>query len=271
MKKLLTAISCLIPIGAAYANDCVPAHEFETRTPGVLVHAAVTYMPYSAIDENGQATGVDGEILKAIAKKECLTLKTIPVDSAAAMNYVISGRADLTTGGYYRTAARAKVVDLSDPLYVDQMAIITKSGVSSFDELEGMSTGVIQGDLWVSDLKKVLGRDLKPYPALSQLIQDVDSGRLDALITGYSVAVIAQQQGQLQGMEIMAAEKDTRVGASVNAGQGAFPMSKRNEGMLKAFNENIAELHENGTIKAILEKYSLDASASETGAPRLLN
>ena len=70
---------------------------------------------------------------------------------------------------------------------------------------------------------------------------------------------------------MMLAARDDLGGASVNAGQGAFPMSKRNEGMLEAFNENIAELHENGTIKAILEKYSLDASASETGAPRLLN
>lgn len=108
------------------------------------------------------------------------------------------------------------------------------------------------------------------YPALTQMIQDLDAGRIDAVITGFSVAVTAQQAGQLSGKQITVVEPDERVGASVNAGQGAFPLSKRNPDLLAAFNANIADMHADGTIKAVLEEYNLDPSASETGAPRLL-
>ena len=271
MKKLLLTMACMLPATGAFAQDCTPAHEFETITPGVLTHAVVTYMPYSGIDDTGKAIGVEGDLLHEIAKRECLTVKSIPVDSAASMNYVISGRADVTTGGYYRTAEREKVVSLSAPLYLDQMGIVSKDGTSSIAALEGQTVGVIQGDLWVADLKKVYGANLKPYPALSQMIQDLDAGRLSALITGYSVAATAQSQGQLSDLKIEVAEPDERVGASVNAGQGSFPLSKRNPELLAAFNANIAAMHEDGTVKAALENYGLDASASETGEPRLLD
>lgn len=271
MKRMLIATAAYIVVAhGAYAQDCKPAHDFKTVSPGVITHASVTYMPYSGISPSGEADGVDGDLLKEIAKRECLTVKTIPVDSAAALNYVISGRADVTTGGYYRTAAREKVVGLTDPLYVDQMGIVSKEGLSSFSALEGKTVGIIQGDLWVADLKKVFGPQLKTYPALSQIIQDVDAKRLDVLITGYSVAVTAQQHGQLKGMQIKVADKDERVGASVNAGQGTFPISKRNEEMMKAFNDQIKSMHEDGTIAATLKRYGLDPSAAETGAPRLL-
>lgn len=256
--------------GAAHAQDCVPRHTFKTITPGVLTQAATTYMPFSAIDTDGTPIGVDGEIVKEIAKMECLTVKAIPVDSAAAMNYVIGGRADLTTGSYYRTEERSKVVALTDPTYLDQMAIVSAAGVSSFKELEGKRVGAVQGDLWVADLRKVFGAGFKGYPAQPQLVQDLEAGRLDAIIVGYSVAKTVQSKGQLTNFKAAVAEKDDRVGASVNAGQANLPMSKDNEDMLKAINADIAELHKTGFIKKALEKYGLDPSASETGAPRLL-
>jgi polar amino acid transport system substrate-binding protein len=270
MKMTGMLFAALLIPTVSQAADCTPKHKFQTVTPGVLTQAATTYMPFSAIDTDGNPTGVDGEIVKEIARRECLTVKAIPVDSAAAMNYVIGGRADLTTGSYYRTAERAKVVDLSNPLYLDQMGIVSADGWSSFKQLEGKRVGTVQGDLWVADLKKTFGANLKLFPAQPALIQDLEAGRLDAIIVGYAVAKTAQSKGQLQKYKAAVAEKDERIGASVNAGQANLPMSKRNEGMLTAINENIADLHKEGFIKKALEKYGLDPSASETGEPRLL-
>jgi polar amino acid transport system substrate-binding protein len=260
----------LLASTVAHAEDCTPKHKFKTIAPGILTQAATTYMPFSAIDTDGTPIGVDGEIVKEIAKMECLTVKAVPVDSAAAMNYVISGRADLTTGSYYRTEERAKVVALTDPTYLDQMAIVSATGTGSFNELEGKRVGAVQGDLWVADLKKVFGTSFKGYPAQAQLVQDLEAGRLDAIIVGYAVAKTAQSKGQMTRFKAAVAEKDERIGSSVSAGQANLPMSKNNEDMLKAINEDIAELHKSGFIAKALEKYGLDGSAAETGAPRLL-
>ncbi len=260
----------LLASTVAQAEDCTPKHKFKTITPGVLTQAATNYMPFSAIDTDGTPIGVDGEIVKEIAKMECLTVKAIPVDSAAAMNYVISDRADLTTGSYYRTAERAKVVALTNPTYLDQMAIVSANGSGSFKELEGKRVGAVQGDLWVADLKKVFGTGFKAYPAQPQLVQDLEAGRIDAMIVGFAVAKTVQAKGQLTKFKAAVADKDDRIGASVNAGQANLPMSKNNEEMLNAINEDIAELHKSGFIAKALEKYGLDGSASETGEPRLL-
>ena len=271
MKPMFTLIAGLMAVGSAQAQACTPAHTFETVEPGYLTQAVVTYMPYSALDTEGNPIGVEGEIIKKIAEMECLKVKAVPVDSAASMNYVIGKRADLTTGGYYRTAARAKVLALSDPLYLDQLAIVSKDGLADFDILGGKSVGTVQGDLWVADLKSVYGGDLKLYPKLPQLQQDMEAGRLDAMIVSYSVFVTLQQAGKLEGFKAVVPHPDTRIGASVESGQGMVPMNLANTALVEAINADIAELHKSGFIAETLVKFGLPGEAANTGAPRLLN
>lgn len=271
MKKATgILLSVMLSAGIAQAQDCKPTHEFETIEKGVLTTAIVTYMPYAGLAPDGLPTGVEGEILKEIAKRQCLTIKTAAIDSAAAMNYIIGGRADIVSGGYYRTAERTKVVNLSNPIYVDQMAIVSKEGYPDFNAVDGKKLGVVQGDLWVADLKKIYGANLKPYPAQPGLMKDLETGRLDAIILGYAVVADAQSKGQLTGFKPIAAPKDERVGPSMAAGQGTYPMSKKNEAFTTMINETLADLHEEGFVKKALEQYGLDASAGDTGEPRLL-
>jgi polar amino acid transport system substrate-binding protein len=47
-------------------------------------------------------------------------------------------------------------------------------------------------------------------------------------------------------------------------------MSKKNDAMLAAFDEDIKLLHDNGKIAEILKNNGLDPSAAETGEPRLI-
>lgn len=271
MKKTTGIIlSLMLSAGIAQAQDCKPTHEFETIEKGVLNTAIVTYMPYAGLATDGLPTGVEGEVLKEIAKRQCLTIKTAAIDSAAAMNYIIGGRTDIVSGGYYRTAERTKVVNLSDPIYEDQMAIISLSGYADFDTLKDKKLGVVQGDLWVADLKKLLGANLKPYPAQPGLVKDLENGRLDAIILSFAVLADAQSKGQMKGFTAKVAPKDERVGASAAAGQGTYPMSKKNDAFTKMVNDTLADLHKEGFIKKALEQYGLDPSAGDAGEPRLL-
>ncbi|MEE2952944.1 MAG: transporter substrate-binding domain-containing protein [Pseudomonadota bacterium] len=226
-------------------------------------------MPYDALDNAGKAIGVDGDILNEIAKMECLQLKSTSVDASAALNYVVSGRADIASGSYYRTAARAKVLALSDPLYIDQMGIVSRAGYDSIPQIIGKKVGSVQGDLWIADLRR-LDVDLKLYPALPELLQDMRLGRIDAALVGYSVTIMAKEKGQMDGLVAKVAKPDKRVAASVSPGQGSFPMSMGNPAMVEAINADIAVLKKNGFIAKTLEKYGLDASAAKTGAPRLI-
>jgi polar amino acid transport system substrate-binding protein len=263
--------AALLAAAPALADDCKPKHEFTTVEKGFLTVAPGTYPPYSYVDPSGELQGIDGDIVKAIAAMECLKVKAIPVDPAAALQYVISGKAELTTGDWYRTEARNKVTTLSAPLYLDQMAVYSKTGIDSVDQfMKEPAVGSTQGNLWIADVKKLLGEKLRLYQTSPAALQDLQAGRIGVVLDGYSVGVLAQKQGAMQGITIKVIKPDPRVAASMEAGQGTLPMYKGNEGLHKAVDDDIAELHKSGEIAKILVKFGLDPSAAETGAPRLI-
>ena len=255
---------------AASAQDCKPAHHLTTVNPGAITVAAINFPPYGMVAPDGGAAGIDGDILKEIARMECLSVRVIAVDGAAALNYVTTGRADVAYGDWYRTAERRKVMNFSNPLYVDQIGVVSKNGADTIKQLEEMTVGTMQGNFFVADMRKVLGTKLKLYPSLVAVQQDLMNGRIDAYPESYAATMYAISRGQLAGFQVKLLQPDKRVPATAEPSQVGFPMRKDSEDMLKAFNEDIAKLHENGFIVQVLKSYGLDASAANTGEPRWL-
>ena len=66
----------------------------------------------------------------------------------------------------------------------------------------GKQVGSVQGFLYVEDLRKLVGAGLHLYPNIVNLHQDLEAGRIDAAVDGYSTGVVAQQTGKLQGVQI---------------------------------------------------------------------
>ncbi|MFC0805244.1 substrate-binding periplasmic protein [Ensifer sp. P24N7] len=270
-QTLLAGIAgFLISSSLAAAQDCTPKHQFSTVEAGTLTVAVTTYAPHSFVDDSGNMKGIDGDIAAEFAKRECLKVKPIAVDPAAAIQYVLSGQADITTGDWYRTAERAKVMSLSAPLYTDQMGIYSKEDFKNVSDLEGKQVGTVQGYLWVADLKALLGGSLKLYPNSVNLQQDLKSGRIDVAVDGYSTGVVAQQKGALGDIKVNVGAPDDRVKATKEAAQAAFPYSLKAKDLGVALDAVIAEMHTDGTIVTILKTYGLDGTAANTGAPRLV-
>lgn len=268
---LLAGIAGLaLSAGIASAQDCTPKHQFTTVEAGTLTVAVTTYVPHSFVDDSGNMKGIDGDIAAEFAKRECLKVKAIAVDPAAAIQYILSGQADITTGDWYRTAERAKVMNLSAPIYTDQMGIYSKQDFKNVSDLEGKNVGTVQGYLWVADLKTMLGSSLKLYPNSVNMQQDLASGRIDVAVDGYSTGVVAAQKGALGDVKVNVAQPDERVKATKEAAQAAFPYSKNAEALGVALDANIADMHADGTIVTILKSYGLDGTAADVGAPRLV-
>ncbi|WLS00036.1 substrate-binding periplasmic protein [Shinella sumterensis] len=268
---LLAGIAGLaLTAGVASAQECTPKHQFTTIEAGTLTVAVTTYVPHSFVDDSGNMKGIDGDIAAEFAKRECLKVKAVAVDPAAAIQYVLSGQADIATGDWYRTAERAKVMSLSAPLYTDQMSIYSKEGFKNVSDLEGKQVGTVQGYLWVADLKAMLGGSLKLYPNSVNMQQDLSSGRIDVAVDGYSTGVVAEQKGALGDVKVNVAAPDERVKATKEAAQAAFPYSLNAKEFGVALDAAIAEMHADGTIVTVLKSYGLDGTAADTGAPRLV-
>lgn len=256
---------------ASAQETCTPRHEgVKTLEEGYITSAVTILSPISFVDGKGEISGIDGEILTEIARMECLKVKPVTVDSSAAVQSVISKRTDTTIGGWFRTEARAKVVNLSEPIWLAQMGVWSREGIDTIAALEDKRVGAVQGSLWNNDVKAVFGEKLKLYPNGVAMQQDLMAGRIDAAFESIEAGNAAKRAGTLEGIQVKPIKPDDRVDASKNPGQINFPVSKDNPSLLAAFDANIKVLHENGRIAEILVKYGMDASAADTGAPRLL-
>lgn len=261
----------LMSAGMAAAQGCTPSHPgVQTVNAGALTPAMIVNPPISNLTVSGELEGIDGEILKEIAAMECLKVEPLTVDQAAAIQAVTSGRADLAIGGWFRTAARAEIVALSDPLYLQQMALVSRTGVTSVAGLADKKVGIVQGTLWAEDVKQVLGDKVTVYPSAVAMYQDLFVGRIDVAINGLAATIGAKNAGTLSEMEIKVIEPHPGIKASMEPGQAGFPLTKDNAALLQMFNDDLAKLRESGKIVEILVKYGLEASAADTGAPRLL-
>lgn len=272
MRFILSAaaLACLAAAGGAHAQQCKPAHKIDQLVnPGKLTVAIYEYPPY-AVTTGGQTSGVDGDIVTSIAKSECLTLNALVVDPAATIQYVISGKADIAGGDWYRTSERAKVLGLSYPTYLDQMGIYSKSGVSTIGALIGKQVGTVSGFLWVTDLQKLLGSNLHLYPNPVALAQDLENGRIDIGVDSYGTGAYAQKHGGYPGIIIKVAEPDPRVRASAEAAQANLLYTKGNTSLGTAIDADIEAMHKDGSIAKFLSSYGLNPSGAETGPPRLI-
>ncbi len=249
------------------AKDCKPQSTFKTINSGVLTVAAPEFPPFSS-DKDGKLSGVDAEVIKEFAAKNCLDVKVESTSYAGTIPSVQSGRADVAIGCYYRTAARADIVSLSEPIYTDQMGIISTSGVKSIKDLESLKVGTVDGYLWVQDMKKVMGGNMTIYPSAVEMQADIKAGRIQAGIDGFGSAVEMYKGDSKYKVE--GAEPDARVIASKEPAQIGFPITKDNTDLTKAVDASIATMKSSGKIVEILKAYGLPESAADTGAPRLV-
>lgn len=269
-KITLALLATTIAPGVTWAQACKPMHEFTTVSPGKLTVAIYEYPPFTAIATDGTISGVDSEIAKKFAAENCLTVVPAVVDPAATVQYVLSGKADVATGDWYRTAERAKVMGLSYPTYLDQMGIYSKSGLSTVESLIGKKVGTIAGFLWVAELQKLLGSNLALYPNPVALAQDLATGRIDAGVDSYGTGAYAQKKGGYPGIQIKVAQPDQRVQSSIEAAQANIIYSKANTAFGAALDDTIQRLHNNGGLADVLKAQGLDPSGAEVGAPRLV-
>lgn len=257
---------CSTATESTVADDCEPRTGVETVKEGVLTVALTNTPPYS-LEADGSISGIDSDMMTEFAAEECLSIEFAPYTYATAIPATEQARVDVALGGFYRTEARAEVVTLSDPLYLDELSVYSTEGYSTVDELLGKTIGTVEGYLWVEDLKNLPGTETRVYPDSLSLAQDLKAGRLDAALDGYGAATIATQ-GEDYVIEVL--QEDDRVDSTNVPSQTAVLFDPANTALSDAFNVLAAEMREDGRLVKILAAYGLPASAAEVGDSRLI-
>jgi polar amino acid transport system substrate-binding protein len=249
------------------ASGCTPAHkDLKTLTQGELTVASYDYAPATILNGDG-VTGMEGDLIGEIAKLECLKVTVSSSGGAGAViPSVQSKRVDIGSGNWLRTKARSSIVYMSTPLWSDPQAIVSTKGLTS-DDLQGKKVGSVAGNLWNDSMQKWLGDNFKVYQDDESIYADLKAGRIDALVASAASAKYRFKDSPIPGATVVSVKPNSNVPQFAAVGQVMLPSSLDNPTLGKAIDDDIQKLRQDGTIKKILEKYGMDPSVGEPGAP----
>ncbi len=149
MKRLVATLTATLMVAALSA--CGNDSGSDTLRVGTLSDSKP-----NAYEENGEFTGFDNELLKAIATKQNLKLEFVATDFSALLGQVANGTFDIGSSAISQTPERKKTVAFSAPYNYQSLGIEAAEGSPVKDEntLGGTRIGVVQGtvsDTWVAD------------------------------------------------------------------------------------------------------------------------
>ncbi|MGM9578414.1 MAG: ABC transporter substrate-binding protein [Evtepia sp.] len=224
------------------------AGELTTVTEGVLTMSTnAAFPPYEMTNDAGKFEGIDVEIAQAIAEKLGLELQVDDMDFDAALMAAQNGKSDMVMAGVTVNEERLAVMDFSDSYATGVQVIIVKEGSDvTLDNLGDQMIGVQRGTTGEIYCTDDYGTDhVTSYDNGITAVQALQNGQVDCVVIDKAPAQAFVAANT--GLTILDTEYVTE--------NYAIGFAKGNTALVEAVNAALAELTEDGTVQAILDKY----------------
>ena len=251
---------------AGVPDDCTPVHDdLSTITPGELT-VGISDMPPLVMPEGEDGfDGLDADIIRGFAAAECLEINPVNVGATAAVPSIEQGRVDTSLGGWSRTEERDEILSLSGPMYLDGIIVVAPEEYATFDEIEDLRIGVVQGYVVQGELEAAFPGQITSYPEPTLLAEDLTTGRIDV-----AVDVSSSVDYYSEELVVNVLEPDERLATTVEPIQTALPFNNDSPDLAEAFDVYIEGLHESGEMTELLERWGIDPSMADVGEPRFV-
>ena len=237
---------------SAVPETFTPAGQKASPTKDKYIIASdSSFAPFVFQNDSNQYTGIDMELIKAIAKDQGFTVEVTNPGFDAAINSVQTGQADGIIAGMSVTDARKKTFDYSDPYYTANsiLAVKDSSNIKSYEELKGKTVGVKTGtasQTFLEENKSKYGYSIKTFSDAASMYDSLNTGSVAAVMDDEPVVKYAIKQGKNLKTPI----------EGTPSGQVAFAVKKgSNPELIEMFNNGLANLKESGKYQEILDKY----------------
>lgn len=219
-----------------------------------------SFAPFEYQGKDGKYTGIDMDLIKAIAEQQQFTITIQNPGFDAALNAVQSGQADGVIAGMTITDARKEIFDFSDAYYTSNIRLAVKKGssISQYEDLAGKTVGAKNGTSsysYLEDHADQYGYTLKAFDEASTMYDSLNSGSIDALMDDEAVLLYAIQQGR---------DFETPI-EGIATGSIGFAVKKgSNPELIEMFNNGLAALVESGKYDEIMNRYFSVTEETET-------
>lgn len=262
MKKLLLAVA-IASVLAACGKKEEPAAAAAAPAPAAAptelkVAIDPTYEPFTFKGADGSPTGFDVDIASALCeqiKRKCVFVEQVwdsMIPGLMAKKY------DVIISSMSITEERLAQIDFTDKYYNTPSRVVLKKGVN-FDgpaTIKGKKIGVLKAstqEKYALGELKTAGVVVTSYEAQDQVYLDIKAGRLDGTVADFvevTGGFLSKPEGanyQLVGPELYE-PKYFGIGAGVG-------LAKGNDALKADLNAAIKAIRDNGTYKAINDKY----------------
>jgi ABC-type amino acid transport substrate-binding protein len=245
-RKALWIVSLLIAVVILVAAGCQGGQD------KLVVGTSADYEPFEYIDEDGNYTGFDIELMEEIADRMGVELEWQDIAFDGLIGSLQNDKIDAIIAAMSATEEREEQVDFTDPYFISGDAVLVAEGsnldLQDKNDIAGHTVGVQTGTIQESWIDENLDADVSRYERAEQAIMDLKSGRIEMVAMDLSAANSFVEQG---GIEV-ALETD------FSGEHMAIAVKEGNTELKEEFDAVIDELQMEGFIDDLAAKYELE-------------
>lgn len=253
MKKVLCSIFALIMIVSIFTACSKSETASSDGEKTLVMGTSADYKPYEYIDakKSEDIIGFDIDVMNYIAKELGYKVQVKDMEFSGLLTALEAGKVDFVMAGLTPTEKREKNADFTDVYFVAKNMIITKkdANIQTLQDLQGKTVGVQTGSIQegkAETLQKEVKFQTEGRDRIPELIQEVQAGRVDAIILEDTVAKgYLQKIKELQAIELP--EVADEAGSAI-----ALPKDSK---LTEEFNAVIKEMKENGEMEKLVNKW----------------
>ena len=214
--------------------------------------------PLAYVGSDGTLTGIDGDIMMAIAKVNGWKVKNSVTGFSTLIESLNTNKIDIINDSMMITDARKKQAAFSDPFYVLSDAIIVKKSetdVTGYDQIKGKAVGTVTGTIYADFLNTLSSGKVKLFDSQATMIQAIINGDIYAAVTDQPVAAYSLKQNSKLDIRVVNPKDphfQNKVGPAVRLSD---------ETRLKQLNSGLKKIKANGEYDKIMKKWDMPASA----------
>ena len=262
--SLLVAAAMVVPLTPASATESCTDTLTKAQAASYVRMSSYQQPPHGWFDINsGKYQGIDVEVIETVLKGLNITSwDYVTADWGAMIPGLNACRWDIMSIGMTYTKLRSEMVQFSLPVYQYGVAMLVAKGnpkkIKGKADWKGKKVGGIIGSTDDQVIGGVKGATYVPFTKYSDLYRALATGRIDA-------GMVDELQGAYD-FKLQPQPKITLLKDWVGKAKGisSIVMRKGDTAWVEAVNAQLKIMRANGSLKKILLKYGMPASAYVT-------
>ncbi|MDX2175716.1 MAG: basic amino acid ABC transporter substrate-binding protein [Candidatus Sumerlaeia bacterium] len=253
-RRLSVLSACLLLAAAFLLQSCKKAEEAPAGPvrDKVVVGTEAAYPPMEFVDDAGEITGFDIELMRAIAAEADFDVEFRNLSWDALFGTLMNGDIDAIVSSVTITEERKKTMAFTDP-YINsgQRLIVHKDRGGKDNRLEtmdGQTIGVQIGTTGATLLEDLFPNvKVRVYENVILGFEDLSQGNLDGFFVDAPVAAYYRDRGRFENLLFVEQEYSSE--------QYGIVVGQENAELLARINDGLAKAKEKGIVKQLEDKW----------------